>query len=70
MRKFFEPARVRRRKDAVYDPAERAAEKQRSRDQDAEDLRTGRKTAEQLNQENGAFNFPNVRIHYGSGVIK
>lgn len=40
--------------------------KQDSRDQDAADLASGRKTRKQLRAENGAFNFPRVRIHYGS----
>lgn len=34
---------------------ERQAEKQRSRDRDEEDLRTGRKTREQLCEENSLF---------------
>lgn len=41
----------------------RAEEKQRSRDADAEALRTGSKTREQLQRENGAFAFPNAIIH-------
>ena len=39
----------------TYDLRERAREKQRSRDQDAEDLRTGKKTREQLTKENSPF---------------
>ena len=39
----------------IYEPRERAREKQRSRDQDAEDLRTGKKTREQLTKENSPF---------------
>jgi len=35
-----------------FDPKKRAAEKQASRDKDAEDLATGRKTREQLWKEN------------------
>lgn len=35
-----------------YDPAERAKEKQAARDADAETLRNGTKTAEQLREEN------------------
>lgn len=35
--------------------AERAAQKQRSREQDAEDLASGRKTREQLRLENSHF---------------
>lgn len=49
---------------SYFDPAQRAAEKQASRDQDEEDLRTGRKTQEQLRLENGRFAFPNVRVNY------
>lgn len=41
--------------EETYDPRERAREKQRSRDQDAEDLRTGKKTREQLTKENSPF---------------
>jgi hypothetical protein len=56
----------------VYTPEmqrERAAEKQASRDQDAADLASGRKTREQLTRENGAFAFPpgSVRITYPKG---
>ena len=39
----------------IYEPRERAREKQRSRDQDAEDLRTGKKTREELTKENSLF---------------
>lgn len=45
-----------------FDPAERALEKERSRQRDAEELANGTKTREQLRRENGAFAFPNVRI--------
>ena len=38
-----------------YDPAELADRKRKSRDQDARDLATGRKTVEVLKQENGLF---------------
>lgn len=38
-----------------YDPPERAREKQASRDQDAADLASGKKTREQLRRENGMF---------------
>lgn len=34
---------------------ERAREKQRSREKDAEDLRTGRKTVEEINRKNSMF---------------
>lgn len=38
-----------------YNPAERAAEKEKSRQQDAEDLTSGKKSAEQLRKENSIF---------------
>ncbi len=44
------------------DVAERAREKQRSRDEDARALASGEKTREQLRRENGVFAFPHVRI--------
>lgn len=47
----------------LFDPEERAAEKQCSRDEDAEALRTGTKTREQLRKENGAFAFPDAVVH-------
>lgn len=39
----------------TFDPAERAAEKQRSRDEDAAVLASGEKSAEQLQRENEVF---------------
>jgi hypothetical protein len=44
------------------DPKERAREKQRSREEDAQALASGEKSREQLRRENGHFVFPNVRI--------
>lgn len=41
-----------------YDFKKRAEEKQKSRDQDEEDLRTGKITREELRKKNGAFAFP------------
>lgn len=41
--------------ERFYDPAERAREKQASRDQDAKDLADGTKTREQLWKENSMF---------------
>ena len=41
-----------KRSSDFYDPAERAREKQASRDQDEADLASGRKTREQLRLEN------------------
>ena len=38
-----------------YDPAERARQKQLAREQDDEDLRTGRVTREELSRRNGFF---------------
>jgi hypothetical protein len=45
-----------------FDPKERAREKQRSREEDAQALASGAKTREQLRRENGHFVFPKVRI--------
>jgi hypothetical protein len=45
-----------------FDPKERAREKQRSREEDARALLSGRKTREQLQRENGHVTFPNARI--------
>lgn len=45
-----------------FDPKERAREKQASRDQDARDLASGKKTREQLCEENGLVLARNVRI--------
>lgn len=47
----------------TYDPAERAREKQASRDQDEADLAAGRKTRDDLRCENGAFSGLNVRVN-------
>lgn len=41
----------------TFDPTERALDKQRQRDQDDEDLRAGRVTAEELRRVNGFFSF-------------
>lgn len=48
----------------TYDPRERSREKQRSRDQDAEDLRTGKKTREQLIKENSPFSGLILKIDF------
>lgn len=53
--------------DNYYDPAERALEKQRARDQDDEDLRTGKVTREELSRRNGFFSsldFSKARIRF------
>lgn len=47
---------------ATFDPAERAREKQASRDEDARALASGEKTVEQLRRENSAFAFPRDRV--------
>jgi hypothetical protein len=44
------------------DPKERAREKQLSREEDARALASGKKSAEELQRENGHFSFPNARI--------
>ncbi len=44
------------------DPAERAREKQRSREDDARALASGEKSCEELQHENGNFAFANVRV--------
>jgi hypothetical protein len=48
----------------VFDPIARAAEKQRSRDEDDLALLRGDKTREELRQENGLFAFTNVLIDF------
>jgi len=48
----------------TYDAAERAREKQASREQDARDLATGRKSQEQLHRENAHFSSLRVRINF------
>jgi hypothetical protein len=44
------------------DPAERAREKQRSREEDARALASGLKSRSRLRRENGVFVFRNVRV--------
>ena len=46
----------------TYNPAERAREKEASRESDANALATGQKSREQLRSENGAFAFPRERV--------
>ena len=48
----------------TYDPAERAREKQASRDQDAADLASGAKTHEHLHAENAALAGLRVRVNF------
>lgn len=54
--------KARWRQKASFDLAERAREKQASRDEDARTLAAGEKTREQLAEENGAFSFPRERM--------
>jgi hypothetical protein len=53
------------RHDALYDPKQRAAEKEASRAADARALATGEKSREQLWRENGHFAFTNSRLVFG-----
>jgi hypothetical protein len=46
-----------------YNAEQRALEKQRSREADAQALASGEKTRDQLCAENGAFAFPSERVH-------
>jgi len=48
--------------ELYFDPAQRAAEKQRSRDQDERDLASGKKTREQLRHENTFLDPSRFRI--------
>lgn len=50
-----------------YDPRERAAEKETSRDADERALATGEKTREQLKRENGIFHGMKFRMDLSSG---
>ena len=45
-----------------FDPEKRAKEKQASREADADAIASGRKSAEQVREENGAFSFPRDRM--------
>lgn len=45
-----------------YDPAERAAEKARSREDDQRSLESGEMSREQMQVKNGLFAFPNAKI--------
>lgn len=48
----------------TYDPAERAREKQASREEDERALAAGEKTREQLHRENAAFAGLKVRVNF------
>ena len=52
-----------------FDPNLRKEEKQKSRDQDEENLKSGKKSQNDLRRENGLFIFRNVKINY-VGAIK
>lgn len=55
----------------TFSPIDRAAQKQRSREDDRQALLSGQKTREQLCKENGHFVFRNVRISLrGSRPLK
>jgi len=47
-----------------FDPNKRAEEKQDSRNEDTEDLVSGKKSREELRQENGIFSFPDAKIDW------
>lgn len=53
-----------------FDPSERAAQKQASRDQDAKDLADGTKSPEQLRKESGKFSFPDAQIDWSEVYSK
>ena len=52
-----------------FDPNLRKEEKQKSRDQDEENLKSGKKSQNDLRRENGLFIFHDARINY-AGAIK
>ena len=49
-------------KNEILDPAQRAREKARARDEDARAIAAGEKSREQLREENSAFAFPRSRV--------
>jgi hypothetical protein len=49
----------------TYDPAERARQKQASREQDARDLASGAKSRAELHRENAHFSSLRVGIQFG-----
>jgi len=53
-----------------YDPVERRREKQADREQDEADLASGRKTAEQLQQENSMFSQLGLKIDWSKSRIQ
>jgi hypothetical protein len=52
----------------TYDPAERAAAKQASRDADEQALESGEKTREQLRRENGHFSSLRLRVNMAGAI--
>lgn len=48
-------------KISYYDPKERALEKQRSREQDDADLKSGKVTREELSKRNGFFSSLDIK---------
>ena len=50
--------------DLLYDPAERAREKQAARDLDEQQIASGEKTPAQVQQQNAAFAFPGARVKF------
>ncbi len=48
-------------KISYYDPKERALEKQRSREQDDADLKSGKITKEELSKRNGFFSSLDIK---------
>jgi hypothetical protein len=53
-----------------YNASQRASEKERSREADAQALASGEKVAAQLRAENGAFAFPRARVHVEFSRVK
>jgi hypothetical protein len=54
----------------VYDPAERAAEKQRSREADERALASGELTREQLTAKNAYFSFPPEMVEIDFAAVR
>ncbi len=50
--------------DLFYDPAARAREKQVARELDEQQIASGEPSAEQVQQQNAAFAFPNARVKF------
>lgn len=54
----------------IAGPADVARAKQDSREQDAADLASGRKSREQLRAENGAFGGSRLRVNFSSSRLR